>query len=172
MIEFKCANCGKKFTVKDDFAGKAAKCNNCGSAIKIPVPVGSEVASFAAPPTPSATASAPPGGIPPIPQAPTVVVQLQQPMAAPGTIGPANVSVVLAAVLALFTNCFQYFYLGQTGKGVLFLLLDLFFWAPVILFSCGIGLIGYLPYHLVLLIDSIVVASRLKTQAISPWRFF
>jgi hypothetical protein len=149
--------------VKDELAGKTGKCKNCGSVIKIPAPLGTGAGSSV--PAPPVQGVSPPSN-------PTIVVQIQQPTATPGTIGPAPKSIVLVFLLAFFTNCFQYFYLGQNGKAVIFLLLDIFFWGPIIFLTCGLGLIGYIPYHLVLLVDSIVVAGRLKTQAISPWRFF
>ena len=66
----------------------------------------------------------------------------------------------------------QYFYLGQTGKGLIFLLINVFIWGPIIFFTCGLGLALYIPYNFILLVDSLVVASRIRKQAISPWRFF
>jgi DNA-directed RNA polymerase subunit RPC12/RpoP len=161
MIEFKCETCGMKYSVKDELAGKTGKCKNCGSSIKIPMPSG----VGPAPTAPAQNAA-------PAPNPPTVVVQIQQPAATSGGIGPARKSLVVVLLLAIFTNCLQYFYLGQSGKGALFLVLDFFVWFPIIFFTCGLGLIGYIPYHLVLLVDSIVITSRLKTHAISPWRFF
>ena len=39
MIEFSCASCSKKYRVKDEFAGKSARCRECGAAM--PIPAGS-----------------------------------------------------------------------------------------------------------------------------------
>ncbi len=36
MIEFSCPSCSKTHRVKDEFAGKKAKCKECGSAMPIP----------------------------------------------------------------------------------------------------------------------------------------
>ena len=35
-IETKCSACGKAYVVKDEFAGKTAKCMQCGGRIEIP----------------------------------------------------------------------------------------------------------------------------------------
>ncbi len=47
MIEFSCPSCSKTYRVKDDFAGKKAKCKECGSAM--PIPAAGTSASAAAP---------------------------------------------------------------------------------------------------------------------------
>ncbi len=36
MIEFVCAGCGKAYSVRDDFAGRRAKCKACGADILVP----------------------------------------------------------------------------------------------------------------------------------------
>lgn len=36
MIEFECESCQKKYKVKDDFAGKKARCKECGATMHIP----------------------------------------------------------------------------------------------------------------------------------------
>lgn len=63
-IATKCPGCGKSYVVKDEFAGKTAKCSQCGSRMQIPGP-----ASSATPPSPMA---APPRYPPaaPVPPAP------------------------------------------------------------------------------------------------------
>lgn len=38
MIEFACGSCGKRYRVKDELAGKQAKCKQCGSLMAIPAP--------------------------------------------------------------------------------------------------------------------------------------
>ena len=38
MINFSCSDCGERFSVPDDKAGKTAKCPKCGSGIRIPSP--------------------------------------------------------------------------------------------------------------------------------------
>lgn len=151
MIEAKCANCGKSFQVKDELAGKTGKCKNCGEPMTIPAAAGAEVHQ-------------------PADQAqPQVVVQVQQ-QPAGDMIGPADKSVILVILLNGFT--LQYFYLGQTMKGVVFLLIDLFVMLPLVFLTCGLGLALYIPYHIVILIDSIMITGRLKREAIGPWKFF
>jgi len=105
------------------------------------------------------------------PSGPTVVVQVQQQVPS-GLIGPEHKSLLLVWLLWMVGLELQYFYLGQSGKGLVFLLINMFIWGPVIFFTCGIGLIAFIPYNILLLIDSLVVASRIKRQAIHPWRFF
>jgi len=36
-IEFSCESCGKRFTAKDEHAGRRAKCSGCGCATRIPM---------------------------------------------------------------------------------------------------------------------------------------
>ena len=38
-IDFACPSCEKKFRVKDELAGKSAKCSKCNSRFKVPMPV-------------------------------------------------------------------------------------------------------------------------------------
>jgi S1-C subfamily serine protease len=38
MIGFACSQCGKNFQVKDEFAGKRAKCSKCGAVTQVPMP--------------------------------------------------------------------------------------------------------------------------------------
>lgn len=38
-IDFACPSCAKKFRVKDELAGKSAKCSKCNSRFKVPMPV-------------------------------------------------------------------------------------------------------------------------------------
>ena len=183
MIRVKCNQCGKSTQAKDEYAGRKAKCPNCGSPIVVPS------ASASAPSPPAAQAPAPnsgPAAAPPLPtsggtpapNAPTpqpagqtIVVQMQQ-QPGGGMIGPEPKSLIVVWLLSCVCAGLQSFYLGQMGKGVLFTLLTLLFWGPVICLTCGIGLIGAAPYGILLLVDSLVVAGRMRTQAISPWRFF
>ena len=162
MISVKCENCGKSINAKDEYAGRTAKCPNCGSSITVP-------AASADAPSPGAqappTAQQQPAGT-------TVVVQMPQEQQAGGEIGPAIKRGIVVWLLSGVCAGLQYFYLGQTGKGILFTLITLLFWTPVIFFTCGIGLVGAIPYGIVLLVDSLVVAGRMRKQAISPWRFF
>jgi DNA-directed RNA polymerase subunit RPC12/RpoP len=37
-IQFACTSCGKQYRVKDDYAGKPAKCGDCGHRMRIPKP--------------------------------------------------------------------------------------------------------------------------------------
>src|SRR5262245_4400963 len=65
-IQVKCPNgaCGKTFAVKDEFAGRRAKCPGCGGVLTIPggaeVPVMAAAAPPPPPPPPMARQSAPP----------------------------------------------------------------------------------------------------------------
>jgi TM2 domain-containing membrane protein YozV len=69
-----------------------------------------------------------------------------------------------------------YFYLGQTGKGLILLLLDLLVVGPLIVFTCGLAwpfvLAVYIPVHILILVDSILVAGRMRKGPVSSWRFF
>ena len=38
MIAFACSNCGRKFEVKDEFAGRTTTCPTCKTAMTIPAP--------------------------------------------------------------------------------------------------------------------------------------
>lgn len=51
MILVTCSGCGKRLNVKDEYAGRKAKCPNCGAIIVIPSP------------TPSPTTVSPPNGM-------------------------------------------------------------------------------------------------------------
>jgi DNA-directed RNA polymerase subunit RPC12/RpoP len=59
MIQFQCAKCGKRLMVKDESAGKRAKCPGCGEVMVVP---GAKAAPAAAAPRPSA--AAPPKPVP------------------------------------------------------------------------------------------------------------
>ncbi len=70
-------------------------------------------------------------------------------------------------------------YMGQIGKGGVVLLLDfsiLFFSLVFGGLTCGVGfLIGmiiYLPWRILCLVDTLVIASRLKKGPIHSWRCF
>ncbi len=52
MIQFQCAKCGKRLMVKDESAGKRAKCPGCGEVMVVP---GGQAAPAAAAPKPSAS---------------------------------------------------------------------------------------------------------------------
>ena len=94
-----------------------------------------------------------------------------------GGIGPANKSTFVIIVLWLLPIAgLPYFYLGQNGKGLILLGLDFFVFGPFIIFSCGFGLpcvlAVYGPLHIMVLIDSLIVASRMRKGSIDSWRFF
>jgi hypothetical protein len=170
MIPVACPRCFSKFNAPDNAAGRTAKCPNCSSPIVVP---------SAAPPPPTpvqpatqiqpATAAV---GTPSSPGGTTVVVQVQAPAAA-GTIGPAPKSAIVVLLLWLIPIAgVHYIYLGQTGKFAVALLIDLFIFDPIIFFTCGLGLILWFPWHILLLIDGLVVSRRIRSHAISPWRCF
>jgi TM2 domain-containing membrane protein YozV len=87
-------------------------------------------------------------------------------------IGPASKSYFLIFILSCICAGLQYFYIGQTGKGLVFTLVTLFVMCPLVFITCGIGAFIAAPYGLFLLIESFVIASKMKTQAVGPWRFF
>ena len=49
-IEFLCGSCQKHYRVKDEMAGKRAKCQQCGATIEIPIPPDVDPQTHAAPP--------------------------------------------------------------------------------------------------------------------------
>jgi TM2 domain-containing membrane protein YozV len=87
-------------------------------------------------------------------------------------VGPAKKSWILVWLLAAICSGLQYFYLGQMGKGAVFTLITVLVWCPIVFVTCGIGLLGAVPYSLILLVDSLVVAQRMRREAVSQWRFF
>ncbi|MFO7973838.1 MAG: hypothetical protein R6V12_04310, partial [Candidatus Hydrogenedentota bacterium] len=102
-----------------------------------------------------------------------IFVTVPSTFAAPSSyIGPTNINIVLLVVLGLIHLSVPYFYMGQTGKGVVFLILDFVFWPMMVASTCGMGSILYIPYKSILLTDALVVASRIKKGPIHPWRFF
>jgi TM2 domain-containing membrane protein YozV/DNA-directed RNA polymerase subunit RPC12/RpoP len=175
MIQLKCGTCGRKLQAKDEHAGRTLKCPNCQSPVTVPgaspgAPIGSPTPPPLIPPQQPQPQQPQPQQPQPQAAAQTIVVQVQQ--QGSGLIGPARKSFILVWLLAAVCAGLQYFYLGQTGKGVVFTLLTLFVWGPFIIFTCGIGLVGAVPYGVFLLVDSLVVAVRMRTQAVSQWRFF
>jgi len=38
MIEFTCNNCGKRFSMAEEFAGRKGKCKQCGATLTVPAP--------------------------------------------------------------------------------------------------------------------------------------
>jgi ubiquitin-protein ligase/DNA-directed RNA polymerase subunit RPC12/RpoP len=38
MIEFSCNNCGKRFSMAEEFAGRKGKCKQCGATLTVPAP--------------------------------------------------------------------------------------------------------------------------------------
>ena len=86
-IKFKCTNCGKELAVKDEFAGKQAKCPACQTIVKIPA------ASAAPQPAPQASAPPPPPPPPKKPVPPPVDEDLEdEPVAAPPRKKPADIT--------------------------------------------------------------------------------
>ncbi len=61
MIAFSCPGCGKSFSVKDEFAGREAKCPTCRIAIRVPAAVQPAVAIPT--PAPSVVGGAASGGV-------------------------------------------------------------------------------------------------------------
>lgn len=63
MIEFSCPSCSKKYRVKDDFAGRKARCKECGSTM--PVPAAGDDTTAATPAAPPQRSSRPQSAEPP-----------------------------------------------------------------------------------------------------------
>lgn len=156
-----CGNCGINVNVPPG-AGDVIACTNCGEPVQVPIQ------------------SAP--AIQPSPQQPAVQQQVDGQNitvsidggsgAKSGYIGPKNVSIILLILLGVLGNGVRYIYLGQTTKGVVFMMIDYLIMAPLVIFTCGMGIIITAPYSLILFIDSLVLASRIKRRSIHPWRFF
>src|SRR5437016_2905673 len=45
MIAFSCSNCGMKFQLKDEFAGRTTRCPTCKLALIVPPPAADKIAS-------------------------------------------------------------------------------------------------------------------------------
>lgn len=89
-IEVECSACGKAYVVKDGFAGKTAKCVQCGGRITIPPP-SAPAAAPGRPATPTAAAVAPqPSAVrpPPVaampPSMPPGMPPMPEPQSPPG----------------------------------------------------------------------------------------
>src|SRR5688572_26701347 len=81
-IDFSCPECQRHYRVKDELAGKGAKCGKCGHRMQIPAPSAAPVSSKAPaaskPPASTKAASSPK------PQPAAVGAKTQQPAAASG----------------------------------------------------------------------------------------
>ena len=167
MIRVTCPNCSASFETDDANAGKTGRCPNCQSPLRVPAAQSAEASPSTAMPDPAVAAQAVQ------PNQTTVVVQVPAAQQAPGRIGPSKKSVAVSVLLWLLPIAgLPYFYIGQTGKGLLFLLLDIFLWGPLFFLTCGLALIGYIPANLVMLIDAIIVTSRVRKSSVHRWRFF
>jgi len=123
--------------------------------------------SVAAQPTPTGFV------VPSFPAGTTVIVQVQSAQPPPGQIGPANKSYVAVVLLWLIPIWgLPYFYLGQNGKALVLLLVDLLLLWPLIVSTCGLALFLVIPLYMVSLVDVLIVTSRIRTGAISTWRCF
>lgn len=66
MISFSCDNCGKAFSVSEEYAGRRARCKACGATVTVPLP--DDAFENPAPPPPaSANAPAAGGATPKVP---------------------------------------------------------------------------------------------------------
>jgi DNA-directed RNA polymerase subunit RPC12/RpoP len=178
MIRTNCVACGRKVKAEDKYAGKTVKCPNCGDRIVLPEPE-----TLSPPPDrygvserssarPEAMAQSGSNQIPPGQQGQAVIVQVQQQTPSQeGRIGPRKVSTLGLVFFGLIWPGAQYQWTRQWGKMCLFMTLTLF--VNILVFiTCGIGLVIAVPYSMFLLIDGLVVASRLRRESIHPWRFF
>ena len=149
MIRVQCTNCSSFFDTDERYAGMAANCPNCQAQITIPAPQ----------PLSPGVGSAPPG-------------QNQQ-SGAPAQSDSLTQgrSMGVAILLWFILNGTQYFYLGQTGKGIIFTCLDVVF-SIVDIITCGIFCIVHGAWRLLWLVDTILVTGKLGKQPVSKWRFF
>ena len=143
MIQVTCEQCGKNLEAQESQAGTTLKCVNCGTDVTVPLPD--------AAPEP-------------------VVVQIQQ-QAAPGTVGPRKVGMLPIIFWGLFWPGAQYQWLRQWGKMWTFILITLML-EGLALITCGLGLMLYVPYSIVLLIDGVVLRGKIQRKPIGRWRFF
>jgi len=84
----------------------------------------------------------------------------------PGMIPPGEKSLFLVGFLNTVMVGAGYIYLGQTGKGILFLVL-----VPVVaVFTIGIGVVLMVIFAV---IDGILLAKRMnRGESIRKWQFF
>lgn len=90
----------------------------------------------------------------------------------PTRIGSAPVSAALAGLLNWLWPGVAYFLLGQKSKGILFCVLT-FFGAILAVMTCGVGLLIYVPYAVLLIVDAVVLANKAnRGERIGEWQFF
>ena len=135
-----------------------ANCPNCGAALQEAMTrcakCGATVAAAAAA-APQAAGAGTPG-----------MVQPKSPPARP----------VVGLILNLILGGVGYFYIGQMGKGILFLATWFVFWFLTVV-TCGLLGIVLIPLAILLelftAVDVFIVAKKLAGgQAVASWRFF
>ena len=149
MIRVKCPNCSSLFDTDERYAGMTANCPNCQAQIAIPAP---------SPPSPSVTPSSP-------------AINSQVSATTQSGVLTQERSMGVAILLWLILNGTQYFYLGQTGKGIIFTCLDVIF-GVLDFITCGMFALIHGPWRLLWLVDTILVTSKLGKRPVSKWRFF
>jgi len=181
-IEVSCPVCFTSQRVSASLAGTTLPCSNCESPLVVPeaaIPVLTPIA-----PPPLAASSATVGGAAVATVVPaagagsasgavTVNVVMQGPV-------PQPKSLLLALVFWWFLNGAQYLYFGQTGKGLLLLLIDGVFWTAIfVAFLTIIFAIFVFPiiavwcvWQTIWLVDTILIYNRLKRGPVSAWRCF
>jgi hypothetical protein len=150
MINFTCPKCETPISAQEQNAGQSMICPNCSATVNIPAAAGATTQGQFAPTQ--------------------IVVNVGGPAAQPGLI-QKQVSMVLAVILGIFLPGVQYFYMGQISKGIVVLLLE-FGLATLTFITCGIGSLIWIPFNLLILIDTIVVVNRMKSGPVSAWRCF
>jgi len=182
VVEVSCPVCFALQRVPTGLSGKTLPCSNCETPIAVPeaaIPMLTPVA-----PPPVAVSATTPGAA-----VATVVSGAAGTGVAGGTVtvnvvmpGPAPQpkSLLLALVFWWFLNGAQYLYFGQTGKGILLLVVDMVFWTAIfVAFLTIIFGIIVIPiivvwclWLTVWLVDTILIHHRLKRGPVSAWRCF
>ena len=81
-------------------------------------------------------------------------------------------NVAVGAILNFFWPGIGTLYLGQKTKGITFSIISLVLLIFVII-SCGIGLVVWMPYFIVMIVDAILIGKRVENgEQIGEWQFF
>lgn len=85
---------------------------------------------------------------------------------------PAEVNVVIPALLNWIWPGAGYFLVGQKTKGITFCIVTLVL-VIITVFTCGVGAVLYTPYMIALIIDAVMVTQRYnRGETLGEWQFF